>query len=98
MPVQVIIPTFNCADIVAGNIPSLLEKLAHLGDFLKEVTFVDDGSTDATRSEIERVMARHPFCSLIAKERNEGPGVARDAALGVSDARWVWFVDSDDQI
>ena len=38
--------------------------------------FVDDGSTDGSREELERICADTPQCSLLVREENGGKGAA----------------------
>ena len=70
-----VVPAYNEEPMVAA----VLEELYPLVD---ELVVVDDGSTDATRSEIERWMAQgRPKCRLLVHEVNRGMSEAYYTAL-----------------
>lgn len=56
---------------------------------LREIIFVDDGSTDDTRAIAER------FPVQIITGTGEGPGAARNRGIAAACGEWIWFIDSD---
>ena len=91
--VAVVMPAFNEQDAVAESITSLLtvdyprEKL--------EIVVIDDGSTDDTLHEVERVAAGIDSVRVISFPENRGKRAAMAAGIRATSAEIVAFVDSD---
>ena len=88
---SIIIPVYNCAD----SLGRLLESLVGQKQDAVGIIVVDDGSTDdslhvARQYEQQGVTVLH--------QENGGVGAARNAGLAQCDARYVWFVDADDEV
>jgi succinoglycan biosynthesis protein ExoU len=90
--VDVLIAVFNNANTIEKAVGSALSNAE-----VNRVIVVDDASTDETpsivRSLRDKVGERLAFLRL---DRNEGPSVARNRGLGMSDAPWVAILDGDD--
>src|SRR6056297_2404169 len=56
---------------------------------LKEIIFVDDGSTDSTAE----IASRYPV--RIIQGTGQGPGAARNLGWQAADSELIWFIDSD---
>ena len=86
--VSVVIPTFNRWPLVAEAVDSVLTQSYR--DF--ELIVVDDGSTDATASELAKLTS---WLQFFVTERR---GVSAARNLGVSQSRghYIAFLDSDD--
>jgi glycosyltransferase involved in cell wall biosynthesis len=89
--VSVILPTYNRAALIERAIRSVLHQTYE--DF--ELIIVDDGSTDATRREVERV--DDPRLRYVRLEENRGAGAARNVGLRNAAGRFIAFQDSDDE-
>lgn len=92
MKVSIVIPTFNSEATLLRCFNSV--QCQNQKD--KEIIFVDDSSTDRTRSIIESIIATNKNVRTIFKSKNSGPAESR--ALGRKFARgeYILFVDSDD--
>jgi glycosyltransferase involved in cell wall biosynthesis len=94
--VSVIIPTYNRREMVSGAIASVLGQRD--ADF--ELIVVDDGSTDGTWLELERIAAGAAADServmRIVRTDNRGVAAARNAGVAVATAPLLAFLDSDD--
>ena len=89
--VSVIIPVFNRPDMIIDAVRTTLEQT--YTDL--EVIIVDDGSTDATASVVDQLVATDP--RLKACHRNNGgPSAARNTGVGMATGTWLSFHDSDD--
>ena len=86
--VSVVIPTFNRWPLVAEAVNSVLAQSYR--DF--EVIVVDDGSTDATASQLAKLASR---LKLFVTERR-GVSAARNFGVSQSRGRYIAFLDSDD--
>jgi glycosyltransferase involved in cell wall biosynthesis len=95
-----VVPAYNEQGTVAG----VLERLYGLVD---ELVVVDDGSTDATRAEIEEWLPGHDRATLILHDRNRGMSAAYYSAFTalrqrifdgeVSPDDLVYTIDADGQ-
>ena len=81
MSVSIIIPTFNEAE----NIAPLVSQIVATGVPIREILFVDGGSTDGTRDAIRSLAANHPI-RLIEQERG-APGLAAAIMAGARAAQ-----------
>lgn len=88
--VSVVLPTFNRGKILRHAIDSVLA----LDEAPFELIVVDDGSTDATRSELKAL--RDPRVSVIELSANSGANTARNVGIAAARAPYVAFLDSDD--
>jgi glycosyltransferase involved in cell wall biosynthesis len=86
--VSVIIPVYNGAETIGATVESALAQTFR--DF--EVIVVDDGSTDATPSILERFTSR----ITILKQPNAGFCAARNAGIARSKSNCVALLDADD--
>jgi glycosyltransferase involved in cell wall biosynthesis len=62
----------------------------------KEIIFVDDSSTDRTRSIIASIIATNKNVRTIFKRKNSGPAKSRDLGRKFARGKYILFVDSDD--
>jgi glycosyltransferase involved in cell wall biosynthesis len=85
--VTLVIPGRNAAATVEACLGSVTPLLA--GPRLKEIVFVDDGSSDETAELVKKFAVRY------AKGPGTGPGAARNLGWRTADTRWIWFMDSD---
>jgi hyaluronan synthase len=92
--VAIVVPSFNEEDAIAASLQSLLaldyprEKL--------ELVAVNDGSTDGTLAEMERVAALAPGrVRVIDFPENRGKRAGMAAGIRATTAEVVAFVDSD---
>jgi glycosyltransferase involved in cell wall biosynthesis len=85
---SIVIPTYNRARLLEETLASVFAQ--EETDY--EVLVVDDGSTDDTLE----TLARYGERVRVLRQRNAGPGAARN--LGIQEARgeYVAFLDSDD--
>lgn len=90
--ISAVIPCFNTRDCVAGAVRSALAQQ----DAAVEVVVVDDGSTDGTPEEVERVFAGDPRVRVIRQPRNLGPSAARNVGFAAARGQWTALLDSDD--
>lgn len=86
--VSVIIPTYNCASMIAECLDSVLNQT--FKDF--EVIVIDDGSTDDT----ERVIAPYKNRITYIRQVNQGAAAARNRGIKEARGDYIAFLDSDD--
>lgn len=91
---SIIVPFYNSAH----KSLKILTTLPKVADESIEIIFVDDGSTDSTPSLLLDFKERVLNDVHIITQNNKGPGGARNAGLKIAKGKYVWFVDSDDDI
>lgn len=91
---SVIVPAYNCADLIDATLDSLLRQTC---DDI-EIIVIDDASQDATADRVAAVAARDPRVRLLRSPENRGPGAARNRGLDIARGTWIAFVDSDDLV
>jgi len=79
--VSIIIPTLNEEE----NILPLVAEIAACAGSFREILFVDDHSTDATRDKIRALAGTHPI--RLIEQDGAGPGLAMAIMLGARAAR-----------
>lgn len=89
--VSVVMPIYNSEGVLAATIDSLIAQ--SLKDI--EIICVDDGSTDATPTIIQKYVEMDLRVKCV-RQSNFGAGPARNAGLEVAHGEWVAFLDSDD--
>ena len=88
--VSVVIPAYNRADSLADAITSVTAQTFR--DL--EIIVVDDGSTDGTRTVVERLTDDR--IRYVRHDVNKGANAARNTGTGEARGRYVAFQDSDD--
>jgi glycosyltransferase involved in cell wall biosynthesis len=91
---SVIVPCYNSE----RKCRYLLQTLASLDEPEIEVIFVDDGSTDNTIKVLLDFQRLSKLHVRVVPQENKGPGGARNTGLKLASGKYVWFVDSDDDI
>ena len=83
----------------AGNIGPLADEIAAVltGVCAFEVVFVDDGSNDASASELASVMARHANARVIRHKRRAGKSAALITGFHAAHGAWIQTLDGDGQ-
>ncbi|MFH9427996.1 glycosyltransferase [Streptomyces sp. NPDC017615] len=94
--VSVIVPAYNAMPELTECITSAMEQTIGL-DAL-EIIAVNDGSTDGTGKELDRLAARCPSLRVIHQENSGTAAVPRNVALDVARGDYVFFLDSDDYL
>ena len=86
--VSLIVPGRNCADTIRQCLDAATRLLGQMR--LREIIFVDDGSTDGTA----KIVAEFPDV-IYSTSRGKGAGAARNTGWRAARYPLVWFVDSD---
>ncbi|HEU5103214.1 MAG TPA: glycosyltransferase [Roseiflexaceae bacterium] len=93
--VSVIIPCYNYAGFLPDAVGSVLAQTCT--DW--ELIVVDDGSTDATLSTAQQLMARHPERRIrLFQQPNAGPAAARNTGAERAAGEYLLFLDADDML
>ena len=87
--VSAIITTYNCQAFISDAITSVLSQTRPVDEFI----IVDDGSTDATRTVIQRFSG---YGIQLITQENQGPGAARNTGIRASSGDLIAFLDCDD--
>lgn len=91
--VTVIIPFFQSEARIDRCLNSIMAQ-----DFQPmEILFVDDGSTDGTAEHIRRAAASDSRIRYLSKTHG-GQGAARNCGIEQARGRYLFFMDSDDEI
>ncbi len=89
MKVSVVIPTYNNEDTIAATVESALAQRFD-GEF--EVIVVIDGSTDGTRTVLEKFGDR----IRVIEQENRGVSAARNAGIAAAVGEYIALLDGDD--
>lgn len=91
--ISFIIPVFNSAKYIARCITALQKiNMSNI-----EFIFINDGSTDETRTIIEK----YALCDsriILYDQANRGVSFARNRGIAEAKGNWITFVDGDDLI
>ncbi|MEU9989428.1 glycosyltransferase family 2 protein [Streptomyces sp. NPDC048045] len=95
--VSVIIAAYNAMPYLTRCVASVAEQT--IGRDRLEVIVVDDGSTDGTTAELERLEGLYPGLLRVFHQANSGgPSAPRNAGLAHATGTFVFFLDADDHL
>ena len=94
--VSVVVPAYHEADGIGVFIERLIEALDGCCDSF-EICVADDGSRDATWSELRRICHEHPHVRAVRFTRNFGKEAAILAGLRMARGKAVIVMDADGQ-
>ncbi len=89
---SVVIPTYNRADILKKTLAALYHQSVQEIDY--EVIVVNDGSTDNTGKIVKEFQKNHKNLVYL-KQKNQGQGIARNAALKIARGLIVVLIGDD---
>lgn len=90
--VSVIIPTYNRAKLLIEAVQSVLD-----GTYKNiEIIVIDDGSSDDTKSILNKKYKNKSKVKIISNTRKKGPAGARNTGLLAAKGDYIAFLDSDD--
>lgn len=95
--VTLTMPIYNVAKFVERALRSALNQTLQDIEFL----LVDDKGTDDSMAIVHRLIDEHPRgkdVKIIQHTQNKGTACARNSALDAASARYLYFMDSDDEI
>jgi Glycosyl transferase family 2 len=90
--VSAIIPTYNRRAMVCEAVGSVL---AQRGATF-ELIVVDDGSSDGSAADLERIAAVHRDLMRVERTEHRGVAAARNRGIALARAPLIAFLDSDD--
>lgn len=90
--VSTIIPVYNRAGMIRTAVQSVLDQTYRP----IEIILVDDGSTDDTLAELNRLEGEHPDLIRVTHRENGGPGLARETGRLLARGEFIQYLDSDD--
>ena len=94
--VSVVVPVFNPGREIEACIASLTRQSLPQSEY--EIILVNDGSTDGTAERLDAAAAAATNVRVIHLEPSGAPGRPRNVGLDAARGRYVYFVDSDDEI
>ncbi|MEG8277257.1 glycosyltransferase family 2 protein [Streptomyces sp. AHA2] len=94
--VSVIIPAYNAMPEVTECVRSAMEQT--LGPDEIEIIAIDDGSTDGTGRELDRLARICSRLRVIHQPNSGGAGGPRNTGLDLACGDYVFFLDSDDYL
>ncbi|GAA2623769.1 hypothetical protein GCM10010411_70020 [Actinomadura fulvescens] len=92
----VVIPVYNCLASLGRALDSVFDQSLGPGTDAVEIIAVDDGSTDGSGAELDRMAARHPRMTVVHQDNSGGPGAPRNVGLDRAAGEYVFFLDADD--
>lgn len=92
---SIIVPVYGVEDYVGDCLDSIFAAPGFAEHC--ELVIVDDGSTDGSMDIVERRCAGIANVRII-RQANAGLGAARNTGMANARGRYLWFVDSDDEI
>jgi dolichol-phosphate mannosyltransferase len=95
MRLSILIPAYHEERTIAQVLERVVSAETEALGFDKEIIVCDDGSKDATASEIQRIAASHPAIKLVQHPRNRGKGAAIRTALTHATGDYVLIQDAD---
>lgn len=92
---SIVIPVKN----EAQNVAPLLAEFKVLNEHVpvREIIYVDDGSTDETRAALVRAQAEYPFLRIISHDHNAGQSAALWTGINAAKDELVATIDGDGQ-
>lgn len=94
---SVVTATHNCAHYLDDYFKSITRQSLDFASRIQLIV-VDDGSTDRTEAVIKKWTKRHPDNIIHLRQRNRGPGAARNLGLTRAANDYVTFIDADDYV
>ena len=95
MTLSIIIPCYNAQDHIERFLVNLSNQSLKVSEY--EVILIDDGSKDNTANIIENLKSSYKNI-IFYRQKNQGPGVARNYGLKLAKGKYVYFLDVDDYI
>jgi dolichol-phosphate mannosyltransferase len=93
--VSIVTPCFNEEEVVPLFLDRVRAAVAPLGDYVFEILFVDDGSSDGTLRKLNEMAASDPSVRVCSLSRNFGHQIALTAGLELARGEAVIMMDSD---
>src|SRR5919199_4078834 len=94
--VSVVVPVYNTMPDLELCLRSLVSQATRSCSY--EVITVDDGSTDGSGELLDEYAQRYDMIEVIHQENSGWPGRPRNVGLDASGGRYVFFMDSDDEL
>ncbi|NUS85799.1 MAG: glycosyltransferase [Streptomyces sp.] len=94
--VSVIVPAYNAMPELTRAITSALDQT--LGPDRIEIIAVNDGSTDGTGAELERLAQGQPALRVVHQDNSGCAGGPRNTGLDLARGDFVFFLDADDYL
>ncbi|MFF4979429.1 glycosyltransferase [Streptomyces sp. NPDC001046] len=94
--VSVIIPAYNAMPEITQCVRSAVEQTLRPDEI--EIIAVDDGSTDGTGEELDRLARASSRVRVVHQPNSGGAGGPRNTGLDLAVGDYVFFLDSDDYL
>ncbi len=92
MEVSIVIPNYNGKEIIEKNLPHVLKAKKYLGNNIKEIIIVDDGSYDDSVNFIKKSF---PEIRLIVHKKNRGFSCAVNTGARMCKGDLICLLNSD---
>lgn len=94
LDISVIIPVYN----VENHLRSTLASILRQEESNYEVILIDDGSTDTSGTICDEYALHYPDIIRVVHTENRGVCAARNLGTTIANGKYLYFVDSDDQL
>jgi glycosyltransferase involved in cell wall biosynthesis len=91
---SIIVPVYNAKE----HLQPLVDSILSLDNVRCEILLADDGSSDGSSEEVERLAAVNPEVRALHNPGNLGAGHARNLAWPHARGRYTIFFDADDRL